>query len=189
MPSPYTMPKRHDDECYPSRPQTPGDEIESEAPTRVNSPSPSSPTSTVNLSLSGSTPAPSRPLSFIESLESLEGPTRVGSPEGSIYEGKEKNKVFLDDVAAAVVLGKGGDLEKGTSTLSEKQYEDTADAPVTEDEFPEGGLRAWLALVGSTSVLLSTFGFSNSFGSLLQYYKVHQLRDYAPSDISWIGSL
>jgi len=39
------------------------------------------------------------------------------------------------------------------------------------DEFPEGGLRAWLALAGSTLVLTCTFSISNSFGTFLNYYK------------------
>ncbi|GAA5964816.1 hypothetical protein JCM8115_000112 [Rhodotorula mucilaginosa] len=57
------------------------------------------------------------------------------------------------------------------------------------DDFPEGGTRAYLALLGSTLVLLGTFGLSNSYGVFLQHYKQHQLKDYTNSDISWIGSL
>ena len=60
---------------------------------------------------------------------------------------------------------------------------------VAQDAFPEGGTRAYLALLGSTLVLLCTFGLSNSYGVFLQHCKQHQLKDYTNSDISWIGSL
>ncbi|KAI5476009.1 MFS monocarboxylate transporter [Pseudohyphozyma bogoriensis] len=55
-------------------------------------------------------------------------------------------------------------------------------------DFPDGGLRAWLVVVGAMLVLFSTFGFSNSFGVFLQYYKTHQLSEYPTSTITWIGS-
>ncbi|BGP18274.1 hypothetical protein JCM10213_007905 [Rhodosporidiobolus nylandii] len=121
--------------------------------------SPSSSPSSRSLSLSGPTPTPSRPLSAIYDSGS-EGPTRVGSPTSSL-DGKEK----------------GEDVEKG-------EVEDVL--PV--DEYPEGGLRAWLAILGSTLVLCCTFGVSNSFACFLNYYASHTLSTYTKTQISWIGS-
>ncbi|GAA5893860.1 hypothetical protein JCM6882_003113 [Rhodosporidiobolus microsporus] len=123
----------------------------------------SSPSSrSLTLTLSGPTPAPSRPLSFIES----EAPTRVGTPTPSLKEGKGKGK------------GKEVDEEKG----------EEEERPVEEEEYPEGGLRAWLAVLGSTLVFMVTFGYSNSFGTLLNYFHQNQLSAYSTSQISWIGS-
>ncbi|GAA5825469.1 hypothetical protein JCM11251_007000 [Rhodosporidiobolus azoricus] len=110
------------------------------------------------LSLSGPTPTPSRPLSFIDS----EAPTRVGTPTPSIKEKKD----FVDEEKAA---------------SEEEKVEE-------EEPYPEGGLRAWLAVAGSTMVLMVTFGFSNSYGSFLPYYHANQLSAYSTSQISWIGS-
>jgi len=53
----------------------------------------------------------------------------------------------------------------------ESKREEEIIAKVVVDEFPEGGLRAWLALAGSTLVLTCTFSISNSFGTFLNYYK------------------
>ncbi|GAA6061860.1 hypothetical protein JCM10212_001293 [Sporobolomyces blumeae] len=120
------------------------------------------------------TPAPSRPLSFIGSCE-YDGPTRVGSPEPFV-EGGDKEKGTRKDQEFDVE--EAGQLEKGV----EEQ------GPVVVDEYPEGGTRAYLALAGSTLVLTCTFSISNSFGTFLNYYKGHQLAAYDTSKISWIGS-
>lgn len=54
---------------------------------------------------------------------------------------------------------------------------------------PDGGLQAWLQVLGSTAILVNTWGLINSFGVFQAFYEVDILRDRAPSDISWIGSL
>lgn len=136
------------------------DSIDTLAPSREPSP----------FSSAATTPAPSRPLSFIESCE-YDGPTRVGSPEpvNGEKDGEKKQIHRLDEEMA--------DKEKGVEKIAK---------PIAE--YPEGGLRAYLALAGSTLVLTCTFSISNSFGTFLNYYKLHQLAAYDPSKISWIGS-
>lgn len=129
-----------------------------------------------SFSSTATTPAPSRPLSFIGSCE-YDGPTRVGSPEPSY--GGAKVDEFDDDVEK-----KG----KSTKQVVEAQRSETGNARGEEEEYPEGGLRAYLALAGSTLVLTCTFSISNSFGTFLNYYKLHQLAAYDTSKISWIGS-
>lgn len=116
--------------------------------TLAQSPSPSQ--EHIHFSSTASTPAPSRPLSFIESCE-YDGPTRVGSP---VHFGSEKEEKI-----------------KGEEEDMESKREEEIMAKVAVEEFPEGGLRAWLALAGSTLVLTCTFSISNSFGTFLNYYK------------------
>ncbi|KZF19209.1 MFS general substrate transporter [Xylona heveae TC161] len=57
------------------------------------------------------------------------------------------------------------------------------------DEIPNGGLRAWLQVLGSFSLFLNTWGVINSFGAFQSYYEDELLRHVSSSDISWIGSL
>ena len=57
------------------------------------------------------------------------------------------------------------------------------------DDFPEGGLRAWLAVFGSFSAMFVIFGIINSSGALLAYFSSNQLRDNSPEQIAWIFSL
>ncbi|CAE7233090.1 unnamed protein product [Rhizoctonia solani] len=57
------------------------------------------------------------------------------------------------------------------------------------DAFPDGGLRAWLVVIGSMCVTFGTFGFVNAWGVFQSYYHETILADVSPSAISWIGSI
>ncbi|KAI1913278.1 hypothetical protein LOZ53_006341 [Ophidiomyces ophidiicola] len=55
--------------------------------------------------------------------------------------------------------------------------------------FPDGGLRAWLAVAGAFATMFSTFGYLSTFGVLESYYHDKLLRNNSHSEIAWIGSL
>lgn len=67
----------------------------------------------------------------------------------------------------------------------EKSYS----APKREDEYPEGGWRAWSVAIGNSWVMFSTLGYVNSWGVYQAYYETHQLHNASPSSIAWIESL
>ncbi|KAK3110251.1 hypothetical protein LTR53_015642 [Teratosphaeriaceae sp. CCFEE 6253] len=74
----------------------------------------------------------------------------------------------------------GGGLEKVVS----------AKPSVTNiNSVPNGGLRAWLVVLGSFFIYWNTWGIVNAFGSYQTYYETGLLSTSSPSDISWIGSL
>ncbi|GAA6020788.1 hypothetical protein JCM11491_004651 [Sporobolomyces phaffii] len=56
------------------------------------------------------------------------------------------------------------------------------------DEYPDGGMRAWLVVAGAWAVSFATWGYVNSFGVLLSYTIEHSLSNYTESEIAWIGS-
>ena len=58
-----------------------------------------------------------------------------------------------------------------------------------EDDFPEGGLRAWLVVLGAYMILLPSFGFMVSIGTLQEYWTRNQLSVYTTRDIGWIPSV
>ena len=58
-----------------------------------------------------------------------------------------------------------------------------------EDDFPEGGLQAWLVVFGAFSAQFMIFGIINSTGALQDYLSSNQLRDYSPEQIAWIFSV
>lgn len=56
-------------------------------------------------------------------------------------------------------------------------------------DFPDGGLEAWLVILGGWCCLFVTFGWITSIGVFQDYYESHQLSDYSSSTVSWITSL
>ncbi|KAI5372541.1 hypothetical protein J4E82_008737 [Alternaria postmessia] len=58
-----------------------------------------------------------------------------------------------------------------------------------EDDFPEGGLRAWLVVASACLMLFPSFGFMVSIGTLQDYWGQHQLSYMSARDIGWIPSV
>ncbi|KZP29024.1 MFS general substrate transporter [Athelia psychrophila] len=61
--------------------------------------------------------------------------------------------------------------------------------PSADDDFPDGGWRAWLVVFGTMSATFSTFGYVNAWGVFQAYYEETILKDSSPSSIAWIGSI
>ncbi|GAB1317727.1 Riboflavin transporter MCH5 [Madurella fahalii] len=55
------------------------------------------------------------------------------------------------------------------------------------DPPPEGGLGAWLTVVGSFSITTAVYGLSNSVGVIQPFWARHQLAGFAVQDIAWIS--
>ncbi|KAI2777126.1 MFS general substrate transporter [Daldinia loculata] len=58
-----------------------------------------------------------------------------------------------------------------------------------DDDFPEGGLAAWLVVVGSFCSMLCLYGLINSVGAFESYFSTHQLAGYSPSTVGWVFSV
>jgi len=76
----------------------------------------------------------------------------------------------------------------------EHQLSSGRTAPTTQlsengHEYPEGGLKANLTVLGAALALFCTFGQMNAFGTFQAWYATHQLEHMPASTISWIGSL
>ena len=56
-------------------------------------------------------------------------------------------------------------------------------------KIPNGGIRAWLQVLGSFFLFMNTWGITNTYGVFQTYYELEVLRDSTPSAISWIGSI
>ncbi|KAK0511106.1 hypothetical protein JMJ35_006658 [Cladonia borealis] len=65
-----------------------------------------------------------------------------------------------------------------------------AESPSPEKEIPpEEGWAGWLCILGSFFSIMASFGFLNAIGVFQTYYEETVLKDYTPSDISWIFAL
>jgi MFS family permease len=78
------------------------------------------------------------------------------------------------------------DLEK--AGLEEKPVGPVAGGTNPAD-FPDGGLEAWLVVLGCWCALFCSFGWINCIGIFQEYYQQNQLKAYSPSTVSWISSM
>ncbi|MCJ1247159.1 hypothetical protein MMC30_004371 [Trapelia coarctata] len=78
-----------------------------------------------------------------------------------------------------------------TSGASESAPETVipAEKPAGPGPPPNGGLKAWLQVLGGFLLVLNTWGMANSFGVFQTYYTTTLLPTSTPSSISWIGSI
>ncbi|ERS99586.1 hypothetical protein HMPREF1624_04791 [Sporothrix schenckii ATCC 58251] len=68
----------------------------------------------------------------------------------------------------------------------------TEGGPVAQppaETFPEGGLEAWLVVLGAWLALFSSLGILNSLATFQTYVSTHQLMEQSQSTIGWIFSL
>ncbi|RPD79486.1 MFS general substrate transporter [Lentinus tigrinus ALCF2SS1-7] len=54
---------------------------------------------------------------------------------------------------------------------------------------PDGGLRAWLVILGVATGVCATFRLVNAWGVFQAYYEETLLQNSSPSNIAWIGSI
>ncbi|KAI1126930.1 major facilitator superfamily domain-containing protein [Nemania abortiva] len=54
---------------------------------------------------------------------------------------------------------------------------------------PNGGLVAWLQVLGSWCLSFNCWGIVNTYGVFQTYYETQLLKDQSPSNLAWIGSI
>ncbi|KAI0748396.1 MFS general substrate transporter [Daedaleopsis nitida] len=91
-------------------------------------------------------------------------------------------------------LQNGSQLEKTESKLAPDlaaavKAIEAADPQPEHGEAPDGGLRAWLVVIGCAVGACATFGMVNAWGAFQAYYTVQVLAGTSPSTIAWIGSV
>jgi MFS family permease len=73
---------------------------------------------------------------------------------------------------------------------SHRLEEEAANSRSRNDyDFPEGGARAWLVIVGSFCTIWGTFGLISSVGLFQSYWQANQLSSYSGRDIGWIAAV
>ncbi|CCK71373.1 riboflavin transporter KNAG_0G03160 [Huiozyma naganishii CBS 8797] len=90
------------------------------------------------------------------------------------YHNKDKITVFRD---------KTHERYNSESTDSETELDED------EEQFPEGGVRAWIVTFACFCGLIACFGLLNATGVMENYLQSHQLKDQSSSSIGWIFSL
>ncbi|TLD12026.1 uncharacterized protein PgNI_03930 [Pyricularia grisea] len=72
---------------------------------------------------------------------------------------------------------------------SSDSAESTPVATVGAESIPDGGITAWLQVLGCFIIFAETWGLVNAFGVYQTYYETNMLSSVSSSSISWIGSV
>ena len=80
-------------------------------------------------------------------------------------------------------------ITHGSSPPSQPTAEPQPKSPGGPTPPPNGGLVAWLNVMGSFMLYFNTWGISNAFGVYQTYYESGKLFTTSSSNISWIGSV
>lgn len=83
-------------------------------------------------------------------------------------------------------------LQSSSTTITEKpelQASPPAPVPPPGGPPPDGGLTAWLQVLGGYFLFFNTWGLINAFGVFQTYYKSHLIASKSNSQIAWIGTL
>ncbi|RVX67783.1 hypothetical protein B0A52_07711 [Exophiala mesophila] len=95
---------------------------------------------------------------------------------------KEKAHALEGDVAQSIIIN------DSNAKLGDNESRPPIN-PTDPSQFPDGGLQAWLCVVGAVCGLIASFGWINAIGIFQEHYQRNQLRDYTPQEIAWIPSL
>lgn len=91
-----------------------------------------------------------------------------------------------DDGTTAILEAGSGDTKGPVASADAEVQVVVVDS---EDSFPEGGLRAWLVVLGAWLCLFPSFGLMVSIGTVQDYLNQHQLAGYTSRDVGWIPSV
>ncbi|KAJ6016057.1 MFS transporter asaE [Penicillium herquei] len=98
---------------------------------------------------------------------------------------------FTDDPEKGRQTGNTGILEShevSAEAMTEKSNVPPA-GPPGDGPPPDGGLQAWLAVLGGFCGLFVSFGWINCIGVFQAYYESNQLKNFSPSTVAWITSM
>jgi len=93
------------------------------------------------------------------------------------------------DVVSTNVLDAERNQPSARATLTPSDISTQPPAQKSQHLYPEGGLRAWLVVLGSFSGMTACFGLMNTGGTFQVYLSTHQLSHLSPSTIGWIFSI
>ncbi|KAJ7490590.1 major facilitator superfamily domain-containing protein [Mycena latifolia] len=96
--------------------------------------------------------------------------------------------IIIDLVAVSRTTTSSDDSDNLKTVKTKIEYGAT-DFDIYAAEYPDGGVRAWLVVLGGACTLFATFGYVNAWGVFQAHYEETLLKDSSPSNIAWIGAI
>jgi len=139
-------------------------------------------------SVSSATLFPSRgaSLSFDSTLLALEdGATEKDSVKQHWLFNTDKAYLeHIEDITSPRTI----DLEIDGAQFQDEYGSEISSPPPEEDTYPEGGLKAWLVVLGGWCGMFASLGFLATLGAFQTYFLENQLSGHSPSQVAWIFS-
>lgn len=104
--------------------------------------------------------------------------------DGLMKDEDRKPDISDDDTAVGETVG-----EKPPSSQPDIPNTEVNKPPGGPPPPPDGGLQAWLHVLGGFMLFFNTWGVLNAFGVFQTYYESGALFTKSSSDISWIGAI
>ena len=101
----------------------------------------------------------------------------------------EQLSSVLENDSSALEVSDRSPSNPNTEPIPRKKARPQDQNQGDENTYPEGGLCAWLVVLGSFSGMVASFGNLNSAGTFQAYLSTHQLVQENPSAIGWIFSI
>lgn len=108
----------------------------------------------------------------------------TSSTEAHLEASQCSNQAKVEDLNVNKPLQETDSETEKTSTR-----QDSPEDVHLETIYPEGGLQAWLVVLGSWCALFASLGIMNSLGTFQVYISTHQLANYSDGTIGWIFSI
>ncbi|KAI1376230.1 MFS general substrate transporter [Hypoxylon crocopeplum] len=123
------------------------------------------------------------PLEHLDEKSQLPNPNPSSIPNPSANSGQDQDRVR--DVESQT--GRSHPVENAdAASISPSSSSDEVE---NDADFPEGGLAAWLVVLGSFCAMISVYGIINVAAVFESYFSTHQLVGYDSSTIGWIFSV
>ncbi|KAK8052857.1 MFS monocarboxylate transporter [Apiospora saccharicola] len=102
----------------------------------------------------------------------------------------EPNEMAIGEKKAVASDASQTTLENGQQNKADvESAPPAAPAPGGPPPAPNGGVTAWLQVLGAFMIFFNSWGILNTFGVYQTYYESGQLFTTSSSNISWIGSI
>lgn len=101
----------------------------------------------------------------------------------------EPNEMAIAEKKAVASDASQTTLENGQQNNPDVESAPPASAQGGPPPAPNGGITAWLQVLGAFMIFFNSWGILNTFGVYQTYYESGQLFTTSSSNISWIGSI
>ncbi|KAL2380902.1 hypothetical protein RJZ90_004309 [Blastomyces dermatitidis] len=109
--------------------------------------------------------------------------------DASVHKRPEETVEEPSKIPLGGSINDSSNVNEGNKNPDHAESQSVRGSESDEMSYPEGGLRAWLVVVGSCFGTAVSLGMMNTVGTFHSYIGEHQLKEYDEATIGWIFSV